>query len=211
MAILFLSAIGLGLSFCAPPGVVAAEAVRRGFARGYWPALLVALGSLVGDAMWAIIALVGVSFLAQSMLMRLLLGIVGTGLLAYLSWNAIRDARKGAMPEPNGAISQGDFTTGAFLSLGNPFAVAFWLGVSGSVVSTIVPNPQTSHLIVFFSGFMLSCLLWSVFLAGLVAWGRQLLRPVFFRWVNLFCGVLLGIFGVQLFWNTMQSLLASVE
>lgn len=208
MGILFFSAIGLGLSFCAPPGVVTAEAIRRGFARGYRPTLLVALGSLVGDAAWAIVALVGVSFLAQNILVRLLLGIVGAGLLAYLSRNAIRDARNGAMTEANDTVSRGDFVTGAFLSLGNPLAVAFWLGVSGSVVSTIVPTPQTSHLIVFFSGFMLSCLLWSVLLAGLVAWGRQLLRPVFFRWVNLVCGVALGFFSVQLLWNTMQSLLA---
>jgi len=63
-------------------------------------------------------------------------------------------------------MPQGDFATGAFLSLGNPFAVAFWLGVSGSVVSTAIPNPQTSHLIVFFGGFMSGGLLWSVFLAG---------------------------------------------
>lgn len=210
MGFLFFSAIGLGLSFCAPPGVVNAEAVRRGFARGYRPALLVELGSLVGDAVWAVIALVGLSFVVQNAAARLLLGMVGTGLLIYLAWNALRDAGRGAMPESMGATWLGDFASGAFLSLGNPFAVVFWLGVSGSVVSTLIPTPETAHLIVFFAGFLSGGLLWSVFLAGLVAWGRQWLRPTFFRWVSLCCGVLLSIFGVQLFWNTMQSLFEAI-
>ena len=50
---LFFAAFGLGLAFCAPPGAVTAEAVRRGLSRGFRAALLLELGSLVGDAFWA--------------------------------------------------------------------------------------------------------------------------------------------------------------
>ncbi len=183
------------------------EAIRRGFARGYWPAFLVELGSLVGDAAWAVVALVGVAVIVQSPPVRLMLGLAGAGLLAYLAWRAFHDARKDAIPQQHGATSRGDFASGAFLSLGNPFEVAFWVTVGGSVVSTIIPDPQPLHLVVFFVGFMSGGLLWSVFLAGVVAWGRRLLNPAFFRWVSLGCGVLLSFFGVQLLWNTVQSLL----
>ncbi|MBN1310332.1 MAG: LysE family transporter [Anaerolineae bacterium] len=203
---LFLSAMGLSFSFCAAPGIVNTEAIRRGFARGYRPALMVELGSLIGDATWAVIALAGLAFVAQSALARVLLGFAGSAVLAYLAWRAIRDARQGIMPEPDGTISGGDFATGAFLSLGNPFAVAFWLGVSGSVISTTTPNPRPEHFIVFFVGFMLGGLLWSISLPGLVAWGRQLLKPTFYRWVNLLCGMLLGYFCIQLLWDTIMSL-----
>lgn len=44
----FLSTVGIGLAYCATPGAVNAEALRRGLARGFWPALLVQLGSLIG-------------------------------------------------------------------------------------------------------------------------------------------------------------------
>jgi len=203
---LFLSALGLSFSFCAVPGIVNTEAIRRGFARGYKPALLVELGSLIGDAVWAIIALVGLAFIAQSVLARLLLGIAGVAILAYLAWSAIRDAHRGVMPDMHGSISKGDFTTGALLSLGNPFAVAFWLGVSGSVISTTTANPEPKHFIVFLVGFVVGGILWSISWPGVVVWGRQLLKPAFYRWVNLLCGVLLGYFGIQLLWDTIRSL-----
>ena len=56
---LFLSSFILAIAFCAPPGVITAETVRRGAARGFLPALFVQFGSLVGDTTWAIIALTG--------------------------------------------------------------------------------------------------------------------------------------------------------
>jgi threonine/homoserine/homoserine lactone efflux protein len=209
MGILFISAVGLSLSFCAMPGVVSTEAIRRGLARGFRPAFLVELGSLIGDAVWAIIALIGVAFILQYAVAHLLLGITGFGLLLYLSWSAIQDARRETQTESKEASSQGDFMTGALLSLGNPFQVAFWVGISGSAVSAIISNPQTTDLVVFFIGFMVGGLLWSIILSGIVAWGRRLLNPAFFRWVNLSCGVLLGYFGIQLLWNTVQTFLAS--
>jgi chemosensory pili system protein ChpE len=207
MVTLFFSALGLAFSFCAAPGIVNTEAIRRGLARGCRPAFLVEMGSLIGDSTWAVIALAGLAVIVQNTAARLALGMAGTVLLIYLAWCAVRDARRGSMPEAAGTPGQSDFATGAFLSLGNPFNVAFWLGVSGSVISTIIPSPQTRHLIVFFVGFMSGGLLWGIVLSGLVAWGRQLLKPSIFRWVNLLCGLLLGYFGIQLLWNTVQSLL----
>jgi len=66
MLTLFTSSLLLGIVFCAPPGAIAAEAVRRGFAKGFRPALFVEFGSLVGDATWAIVALVGLAVLVQT-------------------------------------------------------------------------------------------------------------------------------------------------
>jgi chemosensory pili system protein ChpE len=129
MITLFLSSFALGLAFCAPPGATTVEALRRGLARGFRPALLVELGSLIGDATWALIALIGAAFLVQNRPARLLLGVVGTWFLLRPAWHALRDAKRGAIPAPKPAAAHGDFTTGAVLSLGNPCAIAFWLGV----------------------------------------------------------------------------------
>ena len=49
----------LGFIFNAAPGAVFAETVRRGMSGGYRVALSVQFGSLVGDAVWAILALPG--------------------------------------------------------------------------------------------------------------------------------------------------------
>src|SRR4030095_9296732 len=95
---LFISSFILAIAFCAPPGVVTAETVRRGLARGFGPALLVQLGSLIGDATWATLAIAGAAFLIQNVLVRLVLSLIGIGFLVHLAIKAIQDYRAGAVP-----------------------------------------------------------------------------------------------------------------
>jgi chemosensory pili system protein ChpE len=202
---LFLSSFILGIAFCAPPGIVTAETVRRGLARGFWPALLVQLGSLIGDTTWATIALTGAAFLIQNWLARLILTTLGIGLLLRLAWVALKNARR-ATPLSEIPVSEhGDLATGALLSLSNPFAIAFWAGVGASVFAGIPGGPRWSDFAIFFSAFLSGAFLWCFFIAGLVAWGRKFVTPIFFRWVNLTCGLTLTFFSVQLGWQLVQN------
>src|ERR1041384_1174380 len=116
---LFLSSFILALAFCAPPGVITAETVRRGAARGFIPSLFVQLGSLVGDTTWAMIALTGLAFLVQNNVAKIILSLIGILLMLKLAWNAIHDARKETILETAtpAVSSRGDFANGAFLSL----------------------------------------------------------------------------------------------
>lgn len=202
MLSLVFSSLTLGFAFCAPPGVVTAEAVRRGLGRGFWPALWVGLGSMIGDGTWVIIALVGADFLVQNATARLLLGGIGTLFLVYLAVSALREAYKGELPAASNS-ERGDFATGMMLSLGNPFAVAFWLGVGSSTITTSVANPQGIHYVIFFLAIMAAALTWSFFLAWLITRGRRFIQPAFFRWVNLLCGLVLGYLAYRLFWDTL--------
>jgi chemosensory pili system protein ChpE len=196
--ILFLSAFGIGLAFCAPPGAVTAEAIRRGLAGGFRPAFLLELGSLVGDATWAGIALVGAAVLVQSGPIRVGLGIIGTALLLRIGILSLRDAWRGTETKATEALPGGAFAVGAALSLSNPLSVAFWVGVGGGAVQALVPNPNPSDFVIFYAGFMLACVCWCFFFSALVAFGRFILRPSFFRAVNGVCGLVLVAFGIQL-------------
>src|SRR5512142_1629334 len=119
---LFISSFILALAFCAPPGVVTAETIRRGAARGFLPALFVQFGSLVGDTTWAMIALTGLAFLVQNNTAKIILSLIGILLMVKLAWDAIRDARKESILDADVPTlsTRGDFANGAFLSLGNP-------------------------------------------------------------------------------------------
>ncbi|MGL6091849.1 MAG: LysE family transporter, partial [Pseudomonas paracarnis] len=57
MLSIFVYALVFGFVFCLSPGAVLAETLRRGLLHGFTPALLVQFGSLVGDAVWAVIGL----------------------------------------------------------------------------------------------------------------------------------------------------------
>ena len=88
MEVLFISAFAMSLAFAAQPGVIGFESLRRGLTHGWSAALHVELGSLVGDGVWAIIALVGASVLFQNRVLTIILGLVGCALLLRFAWDA---------------------------------------------------------------------------------------------------------------------------
>src|SRR5690349_16617115 len=102
---LFISSFFLAIAFCAPPGVITAETVRRGAARGFVPALFVQLGSLVGDTTWALIALTGLAFLVQNNMAKIVLSLIGMLLMLKLAWDAIKDAQQEKILNTNVAAS----------------------------------------------------------------------------------------------------------
>ena len=204
---LFISSFILAIAFCAPPGVITAETVRRGAARGFIPALFVQFGSLVGDTTWAIIALTGLAFVVQNNTAKIVLSLVGILLMLKLAWDAIQDARYGKELDITGAPShRGDFANGAFLSLGNPMNIVFWTGLGTTVFASLSGQPQPVDFAIFFSGFLSGAILWCFVMAGLVAWGRKFVTQSFFRWVNFACGIALGFFALQLGLSLLQNL-----
>ena len=204
---LAISSFILGIVFCAPPGIITAETIRRGFARGFRPALLVQFGSLVGDSTWSLIALTGLAFLVQNRTAQVLLSVVGMGIMIKLAWDALKSARTSDEAPASGPASEyGDFATGAVLSLSNPFNIVFWTGIGATAFSGIPEGPQLSHFVIFFVAFMTGAFLWCFFMAGLVAWGRRFVTSAFFRWVNVACGLALGFFALQLGWKLVQNL-----
>jgi len=136
-------------------------------------------------------------------LLAWLLGAIGVALLLWLVWNALRDAYQGKIAKAKATHVRGDFILGAALSLANPGAIAFWLGIGSTVIATGKAAPDLSDLLMFLPGFLSGALLWSFFLAGLTAWGRGFITPLFFRLVNLTCGLALGFFALKLLWSTI--------
>lgn len=204
---LFISSFILAIAFCAPPGVITAETVRRGTARGFVPALFVQFGSLVGDTTWAIIALTGLAFLVQNNIARLLLSLIGILLMLKLAWDAVKDAREGnELAVAPHSSTRGDFANGAVLSLGNPMNIVFWTGLGTTVFASISGKPQPLDFAIFFAGFLSGAILWCFVMAGLVAWGRKFVTSTFFRWVNLVCAGALVFFAFQLAWKLAQNL-----
>ena len=208
MNTLLISSFILAISFCAPPGIITAETIRRGSARGFIPALYVQFGSLVGDTTWAIIALTGLAFLIQNPVAKIILSLIGILLMLKLAWDAFKDARENKGLDVFGSASaRGDFASGAFLSLGNPMNIVFWTGLGTTVFAAISGGPQPIHFAIFFTGFLAGAIVWCFIMAGLVSWGKQWMTPNFFRFVNIACALVLVYFAINLGIQTAQSLI----
>lgn len=204
MELLFVSAFVMSLTFAIQPGVIGFEALRRGISHGWRAALSVELGSLVGDGVWALIALLGASIVFQNRVVTLVLGLFGCVLLLRFAWDAWRAARVDMEVDSAASGPSNHLAAGAMLSLSNPQNITFWLGMSGTIIGIGFLEPQPIHLAVFFSGFMLAQVCWCFFFATVVEFGRRLLNQRLYRCINLACAVLLACMGGTLLLQTLR-------
>jgi chemosensory pili system protein ChpE len=204
MLLLLFTAFAMSISFAIQPGVIGFESLRRGISHGWTAALHVELGSLVGDATWALIALLGASILFQNPIISLMLGLFGCGLLLKFAWEAWQASRSDMEISSANDDRSNHFVAGAMLSLGNPQNITAWLGMSGTIIGLGFLNPQPMHLAVFFAGFMIAQVCWCFFFATVVEYGRRALNQQVYRYINMMCAVFLAYLGVALFIQTVQ-------
>ena len=197
----FTLAFGLGLVFNAAPGAVFTESLRRGVRGGFRPAFGVQVGSLVGDATWAVLGLAGLGALFAVPALRVPLTVGGCLLLAWLGVSGVRDGlRSTAAPDvaPVDPRGRGPLGTGVSMSLSNPLNVVYWSGAAGAVSGALGDDATTVSLVVFFAGFMASSLLWCFVCASAIALLRRVLPPLAVRIVDLACGAALLAFAALL-------------
>ncbi len=171
MLAIFLAALLFGFAFNVSPGAVFSETLRRGLTGGFRPALLVQLGSLIGDAVWALLGLTGLALLLGYEQVRIPLTLACAAYLAWLGVQGLRDAWSPPLAaEDAGEQGRNAFGAGAAISLSNPKNVVYW-GALGSALAGIVDGtPNQAQSLVFFAGFMLSSLIWCFCCAALVDW-----------------------------------------
>lgn len=206
---LFLAAFLLGLIYNAMPGAVFAETVRQGVRGGFAPALAVQLGSLSGDALWAVLGLSGVGLLLQLDWLRVPVALAGSGYLLYLAWDAWRAADQNVLMDIDATQCQRRaLRAGVMISLTNPHNLAFWAAVGSALSALGVQDPRMVDYAVFFAGFMLCSLCWCFFCAALV---DRLFRRAGRRWAGMiykFCALaflLLALTSLETLWTTWNT------
>jgi chemosensory pili system protein ChpE len=184
MTTLFLSAFFLGLIFNAAPGAVFAETIRQGVRGGFKPAFAVQIGSLVGDALWALLGLVGIGLLLQLDALRWPVGLAGAAYLLYLAWDSWKAASqefsvelRDASPSQKSALR-----SGVVLSVTNPQNIAYWAAMGSALGAVGISEPTSKDYAIFFAGFMASSILWCFVCAGLV---DRVFRRAGIRWAKL--------------------------
>jgi chemosensory pili system protein ChpE len=200
MLITALTGALIAISFSAPPGPIAVETLRRGLRGGFAPALRVQLGSIIGDLAWCLAALLGLAPLMQVAWARGLLGALGVGVLVYLGVTGLRDAlRPAATRQTDPALERkGAFRSGLWISMANPMAVGYWLGVGGALSAAEVIGQNAAQTSVFVVGFIAGVLVWALVMALAARFGQRRMTPTLFRVITAASGLILLFFGLSL-------------
>ena len=178
---IFSTAFLLGLIFNAAPGAVFAETIRRSMTGGFREALILQLASLTGDALWAILGLLGIGVLLQSPSLQFPVTIAGSTYLGYLAWESWKAAGAPAETSPIAKGGMSAVRAGVILSTTNPQNIAYWAALGSAFAAIGIANPKAVDFALFFAGFMLSSILWCFFCAAIV---NKLFGSAGARWKN---------------------------
>lgn len=181
MLTVFVCAFLLGLVFNAAPGAVFAETVRQAVRGGFRPAFAVQMGSLAGDALWAILGLVGIGLLLQLDVLRLPIGIAGAIYLVWLAWDSWRAAGRQFQVDDTAQVRRA-LRAGVLLSVTNPQNIAYWAALGSALGAVGIEQPTAIDYGVFFSGFMASSIVWAFVCAAIV---DRLFRGTGVRWASI--------------------------
>ena len=200
--IFFIQAFILGLLFNAAPGVVFTETIKRGINGGFFPALYVQIGSLAGDALWAILGLLGIGILLNIDILKFPLSIIGIIYLIYLAYDSFISSNiKYEKIVVSKSIKNNALKSGIFLSITNPQNIAYWAALGSSFGALGIAEPQTSHYFIFFFGFISSSILWCFVCALAVEKIFKYTNSVIKKYIFRICTIVFLYLAVGTFYN----------
>lgn len=200
--IFFIQAFILGLLFNAAPGVVFTETIKRGITGGFFPALYVQIGSLAGDAIWAILGLLGVGILLNIDIFKFPLSIIGIIYLIYLAYDSFVSSNiKYEKIVVSKSMKSSALKSGIFLSITNPQNIAYWAALGSSFGALGIAEPQTSHYFIFFFGFISSSILWCFVCALAVEKIFKYTNSIIKKYIFRICTIAFLYLAVGTFYN----------
>ena len=211
IAPLFAAGYLLSLSLCMDLGVVNIAMVRAGLTRGMPTALLLGLGSCVGDMVYAVGSLSLVSLLLAHRGARIALWIGGSAVLLWLAVKMLRETwhprrLAAAIFDDAGAIRPArEFARGMMLALSSPTSILWFAAVGGSVIAAHAT--AAASLLAFLSGFFFAGVCWTIMIATLTGYAHRRLSTRFIRGLSLASAILFCYFAVVVFVNGYREFL----
>lgn len=194
-----LYAIGLAVLWVTP-GPVWVALLARGMAGGFRAAWPLAVGVTVGDALWPLVAIYGLTWIVERFAaFMLVLHIIAALTFVTFGVLLIRHAGKGIISDSR-LTRPGmwaGFATGVAVVIGNPKAILFYMGVlPGFFDLTRVGGPDIAAIVALSVAIPL---VGNLALAASVGAVRALLTsPVALRRMNLGAGALMILVGVAI-------------
>ncbi len=191
--ILFLKGALLGIIITAPPGPIGTLCINRTLERGFWAGAALGLGTALGDASYALVAVGGLAIFADVLAkIALPLAFCGGLLLIWLGYKSL-----GRDPVAAADIGAADLfrTTVAtyFLTISNPATIISFGALFAAFGLAHESSAASAAFIV--GGAFTGSVAWWLFLSGAVRLARDRLSDQFATKVGRVSAYLLIGFG----------------
>jgi threonine/homoserine/homoserine lactone efflux protein len=192
---IFVTSFLVGLSGALMPGPVLVVTVSHATHRGFIVGPLIVLGHAILELALVVGVILGLGQYLVLDPVTGVLGIAGGLVLAWMGWGMLSGQSGGEEEsELTRATPTSPVLAGILTSLSNPYWFLWWATVGMAYISLSLQR-GSSGVAAFYSGHILSDLLWYSFIAALIALGHKFVLGRFYRSLFIFCGVFLVLFG----------------
>jgi L-lysine exporter family protein LysE/ArgO len=201
----------LSLSLCLDIGIVNVAMMNAAMQRGYWHGFWLGLGSCLGDLVYALLALAGMTALLGFAAVRWGMWLGGSLVLVLLALKMLHGAFRGGAATaaataiaPGGAARQ--LGKGMLLALSSPSAIVWFAAVGGALIaqSGVHGWLATGR---FLAGFFAAGVAWTVAACLLARLGGRVLGARALTFCYLASAVLFAAFAYQVVCSGYRTLI----
>ena len=194
---IFVGSFVIGFSGAIMPGPMLTVTIREAAQRGFWAGPLVVLGHGLLELTLVVALLQGLDRWLGAPLFTGTVGLVGGVMLLIMAVAMLRGLpRLRLQLEDNAGRGRGGAVWGGVItSLSNPYWTLWWATV-GTGYLTLTAGTGVPGTAAFFTGHILSDLVWFTLVSCVIHFGKKLMSDRIFRVLVGGCALVLLYFGV---------------
>ena len=198
----FLKGLVIGFSIAAPVGPIGVLCIQRTLFHGRAAGFASGLGAATADAVYGIVAAVGLTLISSFLVeQQLWLRLIGGAFLLWLGCRSFAalpaDPRAGNSPNGGGKTIHvaGAYGSTALLTLTNPATILSSLAIfAGLGIGATRTSYDLAAILVL--GIFIGSAIWWLILSGITGYFREKMRAGDLVWVNRGSGVIIVAFGL---------------
>ncbi|RLM08836.1 lysine transporter LysE [Gibbsiella quercinecans] len=203
----------LSLSLCLDIGIANIAMITLAMQRGYFHGFWLGIGTCVGDLVYALLALAGMTLLLQYEAVRWILWIGGGAMLLWFAGKMLIAAfRKAAELSVNEAHQYRsllrEFGRGVLLAMSSPTAILWFATVGGALISRMGQHSVTASSW-FLSGFFIAGVFWSCVLCLVGSFGGRLLGHSLLKYSYIASALIFSYFALYVIVSGYQEFMAA--
>jgi len=191
-----LKGIIFGFSIAAPVGPIGILCIRRTLAKGAAAGIISGLGAATADALYGLIAALGISAAAVFLVdHQIYLRLIGGMFLLYLGYKTFKSRPAEVTASARGGSLLGAYASTLLLTITNPLTIMSFAAVFAALgAGATGENSMSSFMLVV--GVFIGSMLWWLILSGIISLLRHKFNPRRLKWINQLSGLIIAGFGI---------------
>jgi len=192
----FLKGLILGFSIAAAVGPIGILCIRKTLQFGRFSGLFSGLGAAFADAIYAVIAAFGLTFITDFLLaIQFWFCLLGGVFLLYLGWKTFTAKPDSQSKNVVHTTLFNDFASTFFLTITNPMAILSFFAVFAALGLSSIQGDYVQASVLVLGVFLGSASWWLILSEGVTLFRKKVSQKLM-TWINRVAGLIIFGFGL---------------